>query len=308
MLNDIVKEKISSISSQVKFGELLSEHSTIKIGGRCSAYVRPANVDEAVKLLQLLKEHEVEICFMGAGSNILFRDGGFDGVVIDVQSLKNCDAVIEENGALRVKAGAGVYINDLVNLTIDKEVTGFECLTGIPGTVGGALSMNAGTHDGTISDTLVSVRAIDKSGKEFVWSKEKIEFGHRKAKYPRTALLLEGEFLLQKGVKKEIEKKVSELRERRKQRHPISFPSLGSIFKNPGKGVSAGQLIEEARLKGVRVGGARISSEHANWIVNENNATSKDVEVLIQMIREKVKESADVVLETEIVVIGKKLG
>lgn len=307
MISEEQKNRLTEqLQGKVFFNEPLANHSTIKIGGTADAYVIPENVDEFVKIVTWAKENEIEVFFIGAGSNVLFRDAGFEGIVISSASLNKFGVKNKDESGILVTAEAGVLINDLVNFAISESVSGFEYLAGIPGTVGGALSMNAGTHGGVISDPLVEVLALDRAGKVYQWTKDKLEFAYRKTKFPRSCMVLSSDFYLKNGAREEIEARASELRERRRNRHPLSWPSLGSVFKNPRQGPSAGQLVEEAGLKGVRVGGARIANEHANWIINENNATAKDVEVLVHLVREKVKESSEVVLEPEIIIVGRK--
>jgi len=297
------------------FFEPMSAHSMMKTGGKADVFAVPENEEDIIKILTLAKEYRTQVFFLGAGSNVLVRDGGFEGIVVSMAKFKRFygqetpEGSITGNGeAACVYAEAGVPLNELVSWSAENSLAGFEPLAGIPGTVGGALSMNAGTHDSCISDTLVSVSAIDYTGKRHEWQREKIEFGYRKAKYPKAAVIISARFSLRRGLKTEIEKRIADLKTRRRERHPLIWPSLGSIFKNPRKGPSAGRLIEEAGLKGVRVGGARIAFEHGNWIINEGNASSKDVEVLIQLAREKVMEDSGAVLEPEIVIIGKEGG
>ena len=298
-----LKEMCSGI---VLFDESLKEHSAIKIGGIAAAYVEPQDAEGIIQVLKFAKENHIEVTVIGAGTNLLFRDSGFDGIVMNTSKLNRFELKKDPEGNIELSAQPGVLINELVNMAVRESVSGFEHLAGIPGTVGGALHMNAGTHNGVISDSLVEVNAVDKSSRSYTWPKEKLEFSYRKTKFPKSCVVLNAKFLLKKAPAEEIAKVAEDLRTKRKERHPLSWPSLGSIFKNPRKGPSAGQLIEEAGLKGVRVGGARIANEHANWIINEGNATAKDVEVLIHLIREKVKETGDTSLETEIVIIGKR--
>jgi len=307
MIGEEVKKELKNIvNGELLFDEPLSRHSTLKVGGRSGAFIAPASREELVKILQLTKERGIEVFVMGGGSNILFRDSGFEGVVLSTVKLRNLKILESGDFGLRVLAEAGLPIGEAVSLSAKEGVSGFENLFGIPGTVGGAISMNAGTVGGAISDSLVSVEAVDKTGRLYNWPKNKIEFSYRKAKFPKSCAIIAGEFLLQKGIKEEIEKTISEIKERRKETQPLKWPSLGSIFKNPEKGPSAGKLVQEAGLRGVRVGGARISHEHGNWIINEAGASSKDVEVLIHLAREKVKETADISLETEIIIVGNR--
>lgn len=307
MFNEERKGKLSGlVNGDVLFDEALAGHSTIKVGGLAGAFVTPADAGKLIDVLKFAREENIDTFVVGAGSNVLFRDGGFDGIIVSTAKLNTFEVKNTDGAASRVDAGSGVLISELVGLSLREGLAGFESLAGIPGTVGGALSMNAGTHDGTISGPLLEVVAVGKAARIYRWPKDKIEFAYRKARFPKACIILSAEFLLMKGSKEEVGKKVGKLMERRRERHPVSWPSLGSIFKNPDKGPSAGELIEEAGLKGVRIGGARIANEHGNWIINEGGASSKDVEVLIHLAREKVKEVSNVSLETEIVIVGRR--
>jgi len=307
MLNNETKEQMQELlTGEVLFAEPLSGHSTIKVGGEAETFASPANIDELVSLLKFSKENKIPTFILGVGSNVLFRDGGFNGLVISTTKLTNFSLVEKNEDSVKINAESGVTIRDLVNFSLEEGVLGLDVLAGIPGTIGGAIAMNAGTKNGVVSDALVEVEAVDKGGRFYTWPKDKIEFKYRSTKFPRSCALTLAQFSLKKTAKEEVEGKVRGLRDARLETQPLKWPTLGSIFKNPDKGPAAGVLIDEAGLKGVRVGGARISNEHANWIINENNASSKDIEVLIHLVREKVKEKSDVTLETEIVVVGEK--
>lgn len=307
MISEELKSKLESeMGERVLFNEPMSAHTTIKAGGPADAFVTVSNEGELTDVLKFAKEAGLEVLILGAGSNLLMRDGGFDGIVVSMAGFKRFDVKGEMEHGIVLEAGGGVPVGDLVAFSVCEGLAGFEALAGIPGTVGGALHMNAGTHDGSISDPLVHVVAMDKAGRSYTWPREKIEFSYRSAKFPKSCAIIAAEFLLKKGSKEEIEKKVTALKERRKERHPLKWPSMGSIFKNPAKGPSAGELIEDAGLKGVRVGGARVALEHGNWIINENSAKANDIEILIHLIREKVKELMEVSLETEVIIVGRK--
>lgn len=307
MIKEELKNRIAeTFGGRVAFSEPMSAHTTIKTGGEADVFVVPKDMGELLNILSLAREYGVDVFFLGAGSNVLVRDGGFNGIIVSMLNFRNFKQLRSDGDKTFVYAEAGVPISELVGWSIENSLTGFEPLAGIPGTVGGALSMNAGTHDGCVSDILLSVRAVDRAGRQHEWPKEKIEFGYRRAKYPKTAVIVSAEFVLRSGSKSEIEKRIDDLKRRRRERHPLIWPSLGSIFMNPRKGPSAGRLIEDAGLKGVRVGGARIAFEHGNWIINEGNASSKDIEVLMHLAKEKVKENSGIMLETEIVIIGRE--
>lgn len=306
MLRDEFKTRLmNEIAGEVLFEEPMGSHSTLKIGGPAEAFVTPTDRENLIKAIDLAREENIEYYVMGVGSNILFRDEGVDGLIINTSKLTNW-TFDKGNGGCIVNAEAGVLINDMVNFGVSESFSGFEPLAGIPGSVGGAVYMNAGTHDGYIENVLLEVTAVDKSGKIWEWPKDRLEFSYRKTRFPRACTVLSAKFGLKEADRAVVEAKVMELRERRKQRHPLKWPSAGSVFKNPERSPSAGELIESAGLKGVRVGGARVANEHGNWIINENNATAKDVEILIQLVREKVNEHSELWLDPEIIVIGKK--
>lgn len=307
MVSESLKNKLlKSVKGEVRFNEPLSDHSTIKIGGKADIFILPENADDLTAALRVIKEEDESMVTIGAGSNVLFRDGGVGGVMINMSKLSSFSVKEESEDGVLFEAEAGVLVNELTNFSVNEGFHGFEGLTGIPGTVGGAVCMNAGSSHGSISDVLLNVTAIDRSGKLCEWPKEKIEFSYRNAKFPRACVVIKAGFKLKRGSKEDITSMVNELRANRKEKQPLKWPSLGSIFKNPEKGPAAGVLIEEAGLKGVRVGGARISDIHGNWIINEGGATSKDIEVLIHLVKEKVKEASGVSLEPEIVIVGRK--
>jgi UDP-N-acetylmuramate dehydrogenase len=241
----------------------------------------------------------------GNGSNTLVRDKGIRGMVISLAKFDRIEAMPknEERRTTNVIAGAGVSLQKLVGWSIENALSGLEPLTGIPGTVGGAIVMNAGTKDGSIGGVVEGLKVFSK-GRMTRLAKTGLEFSYRKLKLPRNAVIVEAELALKEGVSAAIEEKVEAIRHKRREGQPLIWPSLGSVFKNPPHARRAWQLIDECDLRNVRVGGARISAEHANWIVNENNASAKDVEVLINMIKEQVKERFNINLETEIAIAG----
>jgi len=290
------------IKGRIAFNEPMRGHTTIKIGGPADVWVEPVDIQDLMSVIRWADDNDISRMVFGNGSNTLVRDGGIEGVVI---SLKNFSNIVlnRHEDANYVVVGAGANLQQLIGWTAEESLTGLEYMTGIPGTLGGALIMNAGSKDGTIADVVKSIKYVTKNRTVTV-EKEDLEFGYRKLKLPKGAIIIEAELTLKTGDKNEIGSRISKRRGERGDVQPLLWPSLGSIFKNPESGEKAWELIDETGLRGVRVGGARVANEHANWIVNENNATAKDVEVLIRLIKEKVKDKTKVLLETEIIVVG----
>ncbi|PIR17647.1 MAG: UDP-N-acetylenolpyruvoylglucosamine reductase [Deltaproteobacteria bacterium CG11_big_fil_rev_8_21_14_0_20_49_13] len=296
------QELQKAIRGNLRFNEPMREHTTIKIGGPADIWVEPLDIEDLLSAVRWADDNDVPRSVFGNGSNTLVRDEGKRGMVI---SLKNFSHVIlsEAKDPVSAVVGAGVNLQQLLSWTVEHSFTGLEPLAGIPGTLGGALIMNAGVKDGTIADAVKSIKYVTKNRKVTV-EKEDLEFSYRKLKLPKGVIVVEAELVFGSGDKAEIETKIQKRRKERGEIQPILWPNMGSIFKNPGGASKAWELIDECGLRGVRVGGARVSNEHANWIVNEGRATAKDVEVLIKLIKEKVKDKSGVLLETEIIITG----
>lgn len=268
-----------------KIDEPLSRHASFKIGGPASWFCSPKNSDELKEALQFAKKHKLKIFIIGAGSNVLFSDKGYNGLVI------------------KLAFGAGQSLSYLVNSLSKQGYDGLECLAGIPGSVGGAVYMNAGQAGVTIGDLVSKVWTMDFNGKEKVFSKVQCKFGYRKSVFQKLKLIITRvELKLQKGDVAEIRKKISNAIKEKIFKQPYDLPSAGSIFKNP-KGHFAWKLIEDAGLKEKRIGDAMISEKHANFIVNMGKAKAADVLALIKIIQTTVKKKFKVKLLPEIKII-----
>jgi len=292
------------LQGEVKIGEPLKRYTSIHVGGPADALVFPENIEALKKVLSFAKENRVPWMVLGHGSNILVRDGGIRGIVIRLNKcfqkmkvLKNGDQEVI------VEAGAGLPLPKLVEQGRKKGWVGIEPLYGIPGSVGGGLWMNAGTRAGEIKDCVREIKVLLSDGTIETYPVEKLKFEYRHLKLPTRGIILSGKFCFAMGDPEEVQEKVRGFQERRRKTQPLDFPSLGSVFKNPEKGFAA-QIIEEQGLKGVRVGGARISDKHANFIINERDATAKDVVALIGLVRDKVRDELDLRLELEAKVLG----
>ncbi|MCM8791609.1 MAG: UDP-N-acetylmuramate dehydrogenase [Candidatus Omnitrophica bacterium] len=286
---------LNTLRSKVRRDILLSKHTTFKIGGKADFFVEPINLEDLRKLLMIAKDKKLRIFIIGQGSNILVHDEGVRGIVVKFNSeyfrkirlLYNC-----------LKVGAGVKLNEVLQFCLKKGLSGLEFLIGIPATVGGALVMNAGGRWGCIGERVKEVKVMDYNGNIKKIKSQDLRFSYRYSNL-RRFIILEVLLKLVKADKEEILKKINYFLRYRKLTQDLSYPSAGCIFKNP-KGLSAGELIELCGLKGKTIGDARVSLRHANFIINQGNASAKDVLSLIDYIRDKVKKKFNLDLELEI--------
>ena len=298
-IKNLIKEKIlGDVSLNVPLAPLTS----FKIGGAAELFVRPNNLMELLNTLQILRENNVPYFLLGAGSNLLIRDGGVRGAVIclgdgfDYAHAKN-DYIL---------AGAAVSLAKLAAEAKNAELTGLEFASGIPGSLGGAIFMNAGAYGGEMKDVITEVSYIDADGSVKTASGEECDFGYRKSIFSQgDKIIISAKITLNKGNKDDIVAQMRDLNARRKDKQPLEYPSAGSTFKRP-EGYFAGALIEEAGLKGYTIGGAQVSEKHAGFVINADNATAKDVLDLISHVQKVVKEKSGVTLEPEVKIIGEE--
>jgi UDP-N-acetylmuramate dehydrogenase len=296
-MNESARELQSRLRGLVKTHEPLARHTSLRIGGPADYFVIPASVDDILETLDFVRDRGLPWIVLGNGTNVLFPDEGYRGVIIKLgPSLGR----IEISGD-RVRAQAGASLAALISQVRAQGGRDFDFLVGIPGSVGGALVMNAGIPEGTISDVVTRVGALTFEGKFITLKAEECRFGYRASRFQEERLIvIEGEFALGRGKAWDGE----ELLRRRKERQPLGVPSPGCVFRNPvGVNATAGQLLDWAGLKGLRVGGARISPKHANFIVNEGGATSRDVLQLIDIARSVVLKYWGVELKLELAVV-----
>jgi UDP-N-acetylmuramate dehydrogenase len=281
--------------------ELMSRHTTFKVGGPCSILVKIDDVSQLRELLPYLAEEKIPYFFLGNGSNLLVSDKGYEGVVITFSKKLAEDVTVEGD---KVIAGGGVLLSKVAKFALDENLTGFEFAAGIPGTVGGAMVMNAGAYDGEMKQIVETVEVIDKEGNLRVLSCEEMEFGYRTSILKREPLIVtKTTFKLNVGDKNVIKEKMDDLATRRRDKQPLEFPSAGSTFKRP-EGHFAGKLIMDAGLRGYQVGGARVSEKHCGFVVNVGNATATDVHNLMEDVIKKVQEEFQVTLEPEVIRLG----
>lgn len=309
---DAVKDELRlKFAGEILFDEPMRHHTFIKIGGPADIFLKPKTEEDAVTAVRVARAGDVPVYFHGGGANTLVRDGGIRGCVLCLYDCLNEFSVIAETADhVDISAGAGTPFSKLVHFSRDIAASGLTPLTGIPGCLGGLVCMNAGTREREMRDVVRSVTYLDKDLNRLTLESDKLEFAYRRLKLPRTHLILRAVLRLEKlKSREELDEEIRYYQKRRADTQPLNFPNLGSIFKNPqvsGKGpvVTAGRLVEEAGLKDVRVGGARISPKHANFIINEGTATANDVLSLIDLAREKVRAMAGIELETEIRIVG----
>ena len=286
----------------MKRNEPLSKHTTFRIGGPAEFFFEPKSIKEIKEALKFAREKRKKVFFISNGSNLLVSDEGLKGVVI----RPRMDRVM----APRLRSGqvsgksivveSGVSIGHLLNLLAKKGLTGLEFMTGIPGCVGGSVAMNAGVGDSWMGEKVVRVWASDMNGKPVVLNQKRCQFGYRKSIFQKGNLAItKVEFKLQKGDPKEIKETIRKIWKARLAKQPYDSPSAGSFFKNP-KGRFAGQLIDEAACKGMRVGDAEVSTKHGNFIVNRGKAKAAQVLKLAKMVQQKVRRKFGILLKPEV--------
>ncbi|MGX7244606.1 UDP-N-acetylmuramate dehydrogenase [Enterococcus quebecensis] len=283
------------------FDEPLMNFTFTKTGGPVDVLAFPKSKDEVITLVEYCRNHEIPWLVLGNASNLIVRDGGIRGMVIMLENMKQ---VSVSGNQIIVEAGAKLI--DTTYVALDKNLTGFEFACGIPGSVGGAVYMNAGAYGGEITDIFTSVEVLLADGTVKTLSNEEMQFSYRHSAIQEMhCIVLEATFTLATGNHEEIKEKMDELTELRESKQPLEYPSCGSVFKRP-EGHFTGKLIQDAGLQGLKWGGAQISEKHAGFIVNIDHATATDYVELIAHIQEVIKEKYDVALETEVHIIGEE--
>lgn len=278
--------------------EPMARHTSLRVGGPADWFIVPADADDLRNLLAILREHEIPYLVVGGGCNLLVRDGGIRGCVI---SLERFDQLHCEGGTL-VHAGAGVENAALVRFCRDQGLAGLEFLVGIPGRLGGALAMNAGAVGGAITDSLVTLETL-KDGVVAKTAKERLTFGYRHLGLAPGEVIIGASFQLPRGVRAEIDDRMAALLETRRATQQVGYPNAGSFFKNPAEG-PAWRLIDNAGMRGVRVGGAEVSDIHANFLMNRDGAIAGDFLALAALVKEAVRKRFGIELEEEVRIVG----
>lgn len=300
-------DKVIKLLRNMQIGKLfeqepLANHTTMKIGGPADLFIEPSSVENIEKAMRVIQENNLPWRAIGRGSNLLVSDEGIDGVVLKLG--KGLDHV-EINGS-EVKAGAGVSLVSLSVQISKKGYAGLEFASGIPGSVGGAVYMNAGAHGSDMSSILKQAHVLFEDGTLTWLSKEEMEFSYRTSllQKKKPGIVLEAVFQLKEGDRSEIVERMQNNKNYRKDTQPYNLPCAGSIFRNPLPN-HAGRLVEDAGLKGHSIGGAQISPMHGNFIVNTGNGSAADVQALIQHVKDTVYSEFEIELETEVEIIGR---
>ncbi len=280
--------------------EPMHKHTTFKVGGKADYYILPHTIDEIKSLILFLKEQNIPFCIVGNGSNLLVGDKGYHGAIIRV--YKNFNQI--KINQTSIKAQAGAMLSDIAAKACEAGLKNFEFAAGIPGTIGGAAVMNAGAYGGEMQQVLTHVTVMNEEGTIQTLTNEELQFGYRTSVISTNHyMVLEAEIGLEYGDCREIKAMIDDYGQRRADKQPLEFPTAGSTFKRP-KGYFAGKLIMDAGLRGYSIGGAQVSKKHCGFIINKNNATAKDVVLLIQYVQNQVFTQFGVKLETEVKMLG----
>lgn len=293
-LTDVIEKE------QILIEEPMKKHTTFRVGGNADYFVMPKGAEDVRGIVTLCRQEGVPYYILGNGSNLLVGDKGYRGVMIQLYKQMS-EILIEED---RVKAQAGALLARVGNMVLEAELTGFEFAAGIPGTVGGAIAMNAGAYGGEMKDIIVRATVLTPAGEIVTLNKEELELGYRTSAVAKKGyIVLEAEYQLQRGSREQIRARMGELKNQRVTKQPLEYPSAGSTFKRP-EGYFAGKLIQDAGLRGFQVGGAQISEKHCGFVINKEQATAADIKNLMEQVSEQVLQKFGVNLEPEVKILG----
>ena len=296
---DYKKGALGLIEGKVLLDAPMSHFTSIRVGGPADSLFFPKSVDELRKIVRCARKKNIPYLILGKGTNLVVRDKGIRGWVISLtQGMKKVHMEREV-----IEAEAGLPLQRLVQISIQKELVGLEPFFGIPGTVGGGLAMNAGAWGAELKDVVLSITLMNEDGESIERPRSRLKFSYRRLALPPSWIILKGRFQLKKGKKEEILERVKSYLEMRERTQPLDYPSAGSVFKNPIEG-SAGEWIEETGLKGFRMGQAMVSDRHANFIINLGKATAEEVINLMEWVERKIYEEKGISLEREVRVVG----
>lgn len=295
-------EKLSKIikKENIYINEPMKKHTTFRVGGPADYFVLPTEVSQITNIIELCKAEQIPYFILGNGSNLLVSDKGYRGVVIQIYKNMN---QIQIDGC-KIKAQAGVLLSQIAKKALDAGLAGFEFASGIPGTLGGAAVMNAGAYGGEMKDVLTSVTVLDENGQMLHLEAKDLQLGYRTSIIKEKGyVVIEAELELQVGDQTQIQKRMEQLKVQRVTKQPLEYPSAGSTFKRP-VGYFAGKLIQDAGLRGYRVGDAQVAEKHCGFVINRGEATAAEITQLIKDVQKKVYEEFQVKLETEVKFLG----
>lgn len=293
-----IKKALAGFTGEIRFNEPMYKHTSFKIGGEADAMIFPQEIDDLRRAILGIRKWKIPLFVMGKGTNLLVLDGGISGIVVNARSFNKLS--LSNNNRLYAEAGTTLPL--ISKYAMEMGLSGLEFASGIPGSLGGAIIMNAGANGGEIGPLIRSIKILDMSGTIHDIKEDGLEFGYRSSRLPH-GIIISAELGLKRFKKREIKDEWRKELIKRKKTQPLSLPNAGSIFKNP-PGDYAGRLIEEVGLKGMTIGDAQVSNIHANFIVNRGKATARNVLSLIRMIGERIEKEKDITLELEIKVVG----
>jgi UDP-N-acetylmuramate dehydrogenase len=311
--HDSIKWLASHFGGNVKFDEPMSKHTSLRVGGPAEAFVIPENIEDLKGLIKWSWQHKLPYLIVGDGTNLLVKDSGINGIVV---VLTKCLKTIAQTGTVTdgfiVTAMAGARLRNLCSFALERGLEGINFAVGIPGTIGGGIMMNAGTAHGAMESALESINVLLPTGRSHKIKREKLNFSYRNLSlnneridsYQGHPIVLDGCFCLRPSDPEKLKKEAQAILKTRKERQPTGLPSAGCFYKNPVYGKTAGELIELAGLKGKSIGGAEISSKHANFIVNRQRASAADFLALMELVEETVSKMFDIDLEREVKIVG----
>ncbi len=299
MNNTIKKLQAIMATENIKENEPMKNHTSFKVGGPADLFLMPQTRTELQQVLEICKESDKPLYIMGNGSNLIVRDKGYRGIIVNTKALNR----VEVQGTTLI-AEPGISLKDLANIALQENLTGLEFASGIPGSLGGAVTMNAGAYDGEMKAVIKSITVIKEDGSEKTISAEQCQFGYRSSILQQHGwVLIRVELGLKHGDCQAIEAKMLNLNTQRQTKQPLEYPSAGSTFRRP-EGYYAGKLVQDAGFKGYAIGGAQVSEKHSGFVINKGGATAADILNLIGAIQAAVKEKFGVDLKTEVIVIG----
>jgi UDP-N-acetylmuramate dehydrogenase len=305
MIKDaLFREELKNMTSgTVLFDEPTDRYTSIGVGGKADVIILPQATEELIRVVSYLQDYHVSFIPVGNWTNLIVKDGGYRGAIICLKGLHEISVEDRDKDMVSIYAEAGVALGEIVNLSAKEAFGGIEFCAGIPGSVGGGIRMNAGAYGSEIKDVLEWVSLLERGGKILKVRRDDLDCAYRSFNLPEGSVITGASFLLRRGKREEIRKRITEILDLRKKKHPLGYRSAGSIFKNP-LNIPAGQLIDEIGLKGARIGDAKISEKHGNFIVNLGHAKAADVLALIETVKERVLKEKGITLEVEVMIIG----
>lgn len=306
-LSKKIEEVFSKIhfDGEVRFKEPMKNHVSLKIGGPADIFLIPRDPSSLKNLLTTLKREEIPYFSLGGGTNVLIKDGGIEGAVVSLKSLRRIEVLSEDDEYVHLHVEAGTPLQRLVTFSREQGYTGIEWLVGIPGLLGGAICGNAGAFGSEIQDVLTDVWLMDANGMLNRFHKEDIHFGYRSSSISMKDIIVAGELRLRKDTKEDISSRIENFMREKRERQPISESSAGCVFKNP-PGMSAGKLIDEAGCKGMSIGDIEVSRVHANFFINKGQGKASDFLRLMGEVIQRVKERFGFILDPEIKIVGRE--